>query len=138
MVNVCVDRVGIDPETQQAVVLLKDKEGKRILPIWIGPAEASAIALSLQGISAPRPLTCDLLKDVLDLFEARMIAAVVTELKNETFYANIVLDTGLRKVEVDSRPSDAIALALRTGAPVYVEEEVLNKAGLPFSDHTVQ
>lgn len=138
MVHVAVDRVGIDPETQQAVVLLKDKEGKRVLPIWIGPAEASAIALSLQGISPPRPLTCDLLKDVLDLFEARMVAAVVTELKNETFYANVVLDTGLRKVEIDSRPSDAIALALRTGAPVYVEEEVLARAGVPIEDRTTQ
>ena len=138
MVRVTVEKVGLDMETDQAIVLLKDIEGRTVLPIWVGPVEASAIALALQGLKAPRPLTCDLLKSVLDSLEARMAMAMVHDLREETFFAQLVLEKGGQTYEVDARPSDAIALALRTDAPIYVAEAVLERAGVPAStDHTV-
>ncbi|NPV70964.1 MAG: bifunctional nuclease family protein [Firmicutes bacterium] len=138
MVRVTVEKVGLDVETDQAIVLLKDVEGKMVLPIWIGPAEASAIALALQGLKAPRPLTCDLLKLVLDSLETRMAMAMVHDLRDETFFAQLVLEKGGQTYEIDARPSDAIALALRFDAPIYVAEPVLEQAGVPApTDHTV-
>jgi bifunctional DNase/RNase len=115
MVRVTVDKVGLDINSDQAVVLLKDVDGRVLLPIWIGPIEASAIAMSLQGVRPPRPLTCDLLKSVLDCLDARVTMATVNDLKDDTFFARVFVESGGKTLEIDSRPSDAVALALRTG-----------------------
>ncbi len=138
MIRVTVDKVGLDVDSNQAVVLLKDENGKTLLPIWIGQIEASAIAMGMQGVKAPRPLTCDLLKSVLDSLDARVTMAMVSDLRDDTFFARLVLETGGRTLEIDSRPSDAVALALRAGAPIYVAEAVLDRAGIPVEqDHLV-
>lgn len=138
MVRVVVERIGLDVETDQAVVLLKDIEGNTVLPIWIGPIEASAIALALQGLSAPRPLTCDLLKSVIDSLKTRMAMGIIHELKDQTFFAQLILEKGDQTLEIDARPSDVIALALRCDAPLYVAESVLRRAGIPAQqDSTV-
>jgi hypothetical protein len=118
----------IDPITNMPIVILKDKEGNRILPIWVGLFEANAIALQIENISTPRPMTHDLLKNVLGDLEANVQKIVVCELKDNTFYAMIYLDREGKLIAVDSRPSDAIALALRTKAPIYVEESVVESA----------
>ena len=138
MVQVTVDKVGLDIESDQAIVLLKDVEGRTVLPIWVGPVEASAIALGLQGLKAPRPLTCDLLKSIMDRLDATMVMALVHDLRDETFFAQVVMRYQGQTHEVDSRPSDAIALALRCGAPIYVAEWVIERAGIPAQeDRTV-
>lgn len=138
MVRVTVDKVGLDATSDQAVVLLKDVGGKVMLPIWVGPIEASAIAMGLQGVKPPRPLTCDLLKSVLDSLDARVTMAMVSELRDDTFFARVTVETMGRTLEIDSRPSDAVALALRSGAPIFVSETVLDQAGIPVEgDHVV-
>jgi len=118
-----VDKIGLDPEHGQAVILLRDDEGERYLPISIGPFEANSIALAVEGVKTPRPLTHDLLRILIDdLREA--------DDGTGTFYAQITLDVEGHEVEVDSRPSDAIALAVRTGAPIYALEKVLTAAAI--------
>jgi bifunctional DNase/RNase len=134
MIRMVVDRVGLDVETEQAIVLLKDLTGQTVLPILVGPAEATAIALSVQGLRANRPLTCDLLKDVIDRLDARVTMALVSDLKEHTFIARLVLERTLGSVELDCRPSDAIALALRADAPIFVSESVLAEAGVATED----
>jgi bifunctional DNase/RNase len=126
-----VDKVGLDVESEQAIVLLRDVQGNTMLPIWVGPAEATAIALSIQGMKASRPLTCDLLMEVVEQLEAKVVMVLVTELKEQTYYARLVLGRAGGSVEVDCRPSDGIALALRADAPIYVSEAVLAEAGVP-------
>jgi len=118
----------IDPITNMPIVILKDSRGNRILPIWVGIFEANAIALQIENISTPRPMTHDLLKNVLSDLEARVEKIVVSELKDNTFYAMIYLNRGGEILAVDSRPSDAIALALRTKSPIFVEEAVVESA----------
>lgn len=118
----------IDPITNMPIVILKDKEGNRILPIWVGIFEANAIALQIENISTPRPMTHDLLKNVLGDLEANVQKIVVCELKDNTFYAMIYVDREGKIIAIDSRPSDAIALALRTKSPIYVEESVVESA----------
>ncbi len=118
----------IDPITNMPIVILKDKEGNRILPIWVGIFEANAIALQIENIATPRPMTHDLLKNVLGDLEANVQKIVVCELKDNTFYAMIYLSRNGQVIAVDSRPSDAIALALRTKAPIFVEESVVEGA----------
>ena len=127
----------IDPITNMPIVILKDKEGNRILPIWVGIFEANAIALQIENISTPRPMTHDLLKNVLGDLEANVQKIVVCELKDNTFYAMIYLDRDGKLIAVDSRPSDAIALALRTKSPIYVEESVVESAkGMDLAKET--
>ena len=127
----------IDPITNMPIVILKDKEGNRILPIWVGIFEANAIALQIENISTPRPMTHDLLKNVLGDLEANVQKIVVCELKDNTFYAMIYLDREGKLIAVDSRPSDAIALALRTKSPIYVEESVVEGAkGMDLAKET--
>jgi len=127
----------IDPITNMPIVILKDKEGHRILPIWVGIFEANAIALQIENISTPRPMTHDLLRNVLGDLEANVQKIVVCELKDNTFYAMIYLDREGKLIAVDSRPSDAIALALRTKAPIYVEESVVESAkGMDLAKET--
>ena len=118
----------VDPVANMPVVILRDDEDKSFLPIWVGVFEANAIALQLEGVKTPRPLTHDLLKDTISLLDAVVERVVITRLHENTFYAEIHLVASGRTVVVDSRPSDAIALALRTSSPVFVEEEVLERS----------
>lgn len=118
----------IDPITNMPIVILKDKEGDRVLPIWVGIFEANAIALQIENIATPRPMTHDLLKNVLNDLEASVQKIVVSELRDNTFYAMIYINRNESIVAVDSRPSDAIALALRTKSPIFVEESVVESA----------
>lgn len=136
MVEVTVDSIRVSVMNYQRVVILKEKQSNRYLPIWIGPAEADAIAVKLQGVAVARPLTHDLLNSVLSALGAVVTRIVVNELANDTFYARITLTVDGRALEIDSRPSDAIALAVRTNAPIYVEEAVLDKAGIFFDEKT--
>ncbi len=125
-----IERLGLDITTDQAVVILRETEGNRSLPIWIGHLEASSIAVALEGVQPPRPITHDLLKSMLDLLHARVKQVAINDLRNETFYALIQVEVDGQVFEVDSRPSDAIALALRTESPIFVEEKVLQMAGV--------
>jgi bifunctional DNase/RNase len=118
----------IDPITQNPIIILKDPKGDAVLPIWVGLFEANAIALQIEKISTPRPMTHDLLKNVLGHLEAKITKVVITDLKENTFYAVIHLDHKGTPVTVDSRPSDAIAVALRSDAPIFVDEDVVIRA----------
>lgn len=118
----------IDPVTNMPIVMLRDPKSDAVLPIWVGLNEANAIALQLESISTPRPMTHDLLKNMLGQLGAKVEKIVITELKENTFYALIHLDQEGKKLSVDARPSDAIALALRVGAQIFVEEEVIARA----------
>lgn len=118
----------LDPFTNMPIVILKDKEGKRALPIWVGIFEANAIALEIEKVATPRPMTHDLIKNVLETLQAKINHILVNDLKDNTFYAVISLTVNGSQVLVDSRPSDAIALALRTGAPIFVAKKVVEQA----------
>ena len=120
--------LALDPLSNMPIIILKDEEDKRSLPIWVGIFEANAIALELEKIATPRPMTHDLIKSILETVEARVTKVVVTDLKENTFYALLHIQIGEREYTVDSRPSDAIALALRVAAPIYVDDEVVKKA----------
>jgi len=120
--------LALDPVSNMPIIILRDEEDKRSLPIWVGIFEANAIALELEKIPTPRPLTHDLIKNILETIEARLLKIVVTDLRENTFFAELHLQVGDGEVTVDSRPSDAIALALRAAAPIYVAEEVVRKA----------
>ncbi len=124
--------VGLSRANHGPIVVLEQREEGRYLPVWIGPAEASAIRRALQGIDMARPLTHDLMSSVIEALEGRVTSVVIHELKNDVFYARITLVADGREVVVDSRPSDAIAIALRVGAPIYAEEAVLDEAGVPL------
>ncbi len=118
----------IDPITNMPIVILKDTKTNSVLPIWVGIFEANAIMLKIENIETPRPMTHDLIKSILSNLKAKVEKIVVTTLKNNTYYALIFLNVDGKKIEVDSRPSDAIALALRTESPIYVEESVIEQA----------
>ncbi|MBI4209106.1 MAG: bifunctional nuclease family protein [Deltaproteobacteria bacterium] len=118
----------IDPFTHTPIVILKDLEGKNAVPIWIGIMEASAIATELEKIRLSRPMTHDLFKNVLDSTSVRLEKIVLTDLKDNTYYASLYLNREQKEVVIDSRPSDAIALALRSGSPIYVDEKVIAKS----------
>lgn len=130
MIEMTVESVRINLATQQRVVILKSTKQERYLFIWIAHPEAYAIAVELQGTTSPRPLTHDLLKNVITELGAKIVSIVISDLIDEIYYARIVLDVAGRHVEVDSRPSDAIALAVRAKTPIYVEESVLDRAGV--------
>jgi hypothetical protein len=115
----------MDPVTNMPIVILKDANGASVLPIWVGIYEANAIALEIEKVTTPRPMTHDLLRNLLLGLEARVQKVVVSELKEDTFYALIWLERDGQVMSIDSRPSDALALALRMDCPIYVEEEVL-------------
>ncbi|MFC2022885.1 bifunctional nuclease family protein, partial [Chloroflexota bacterium] len=118
------------------VVILKEKAAERYLPIWIGPAEADAIAVKLQGVSVPRPLTHDLLHSVIDALGAKVNSIIVSDLKSDTFYAKLILNVDGGQMEIDSRPSDALALAVRADVSIFATEEVLDKAGILLDKET--
>jgi len=136
MIEMAVDSIRVSLMNYQRVVILKEKDADRYLPIWIGPNEADAIAVKLQGVTVPRPLTHDLLRSVIDTLGATIHSIVVNDLKNDTFYAKILLEFDGNQVEVDSRPSDALALAVRAQVPIYAEELVLDKAGILLDSET--
>jgi uncharacterized protein len=115
----------VDPVTNTPIVILRDSSGNAILPIWVGVYEANAIALEIEKVTTPRPMTHDLIRNLLTGVEAKVSKVVVSELKDETFYAVIWLEKDGQVISVDSRPSDALALALRLDCPIYVEEQVL-------------
>lgn len=127
-IEMSVKGLMIDPITNMPIIILRDQEGQRILPIWVGVFEANAIALQIENVQTPRPMTHDLLKNILEDLHALVERIVVCELKENTFYAAIYLRSNGRSVVVDARPSDAIALALRTRSPIFVEEAVIQSA----------
>ena len=131
-----IDSIRVSLLNYQRVVILRVKDSDRYLPIWIGPSEADAIALKLQDVSVPRPLTHDLLRAVIVSLGATVNHIVVSDLTDDTFYAKIVLQHNGTTMEVDSRPSDAIALAVRTRVPIYAEDTVLDKAGVQMDMET--
>ena len=136
MIEMTIDRIRVSLMNYQRVVILREKMADRYLPIWIGPTEADAIAVKLQGGSVPRPLTHDLLQSIIDVLGASVHSIIVNELKNDTFYAKINLDVDGAQMEIDSRPSDALALAVRAGAPIYADEAVLDKASILLDAET--
>ena len=123
-----VKGLALDPLSNMPMIILRDEEEKRSLPIWVGLFEANAIALELEKVTTARPMTHDLIKNILESLDARVQKVVVNDLRENTFYAVLYLRLGNADITVDSRPSDAIALALRVGAPIFVEEEVVQKA----------
>jgi bifunctional DNase/RNase len=123
-----IKALSVDPITNMPIVFLRETQGERVLPIWISVFEANAIALQMEGVQTPRPMTHDLLKSVIDELGGRLDRIVVSELKDNTFYATLRLRTQRGALIVDARPSDAIALALRSGARIFVEEAVIQGA----------
>jgi len=136
MIEMTIDSIRVSLMNYQRVVILREKKAGRYLPIWIGAAEADAIAVKLQGVTVPRPLTHDLLGLVIDSLGAAVDSIIVNDLKSDTFYAKIILNVDGRQVEIDSRPSDALALAVRAGVPIFVDEAVLDKAGIVLDEET--
>lgn len=130
MIECKIESIRVSLVTQQRVVILKEIETDRYLPIWIGPYEADAIALELQEVPVQRPFTHDLLRNVISELGASITHVLVNDLRDDTFYARIVLDVQGRHAEIDSRPSDAIALGVRVKCPIYVEEVVMDRAGI--------
>lgn len=124
--------VSFDMVGKQPIVLLKTAEGNKFLPIWIGHPEAAAILMKLQGATAPRPMTHDLISEMLYEMEASCVRVSVTELKDNTFYASITLRANGQEFDVDSRPSDAIALAVRMSAPIFASDEVITESAIEF------
>jgi len=133
MIETVVESIRVSLVTQHRVVILKEIDGERHLPIWIGSYEAEAIAMELQGVTASRPLPYDLMRTIIDDMGGAVDRIAVTDLSDDVFYARIVLRQNGREVEVDSRPSDAIALAVRAHVPILVDESVMEKAGVMLS-----
>jgi bifunctional DNase/RNase len=127
-VEMKVRGLALDPVSNMPIIILRDEEEKRSLPIWVGIFEANAIALELEKISTPRPMTHDLMKNIVESVDAKVEKIVINDLRDNTFFALIHLRLGEEEITVDSRPSDAIALALRVGAPIFVEEDVVRRA----------
>ncbi len=136
MLEMTVDSIRVSPMNYQRVVILKEKESDRYLPIWIGPAEADAIAVKLQDLSVPRPLTHDLLGTIIDSLGGTIDHILVSDLQNDTFFAKITIQSNGESKEIDCRPSDAVALAVRAKVPIYANEEVLDKAGIHLDKET--
>src|ERR687896_878633 len=134
MIEVSLVGVRVELPSNQPIVLLKEADGDRYLPIWIGAVEATAIAFALQGIQTPRPMTHDLMRDLLNDAGVAVERIVINELVDQTFFALIRMASNGETKEVSSRPSDAIALAVRINAPIYAAEEVLEQAGIELKD----
>jgi uncharacterized protein len=138
MIELQLVGVRVELPTNQPIVLLREREGERFLPIWIGAVEATAIAFALQGIVTQRPMTHDLMKNLLETMGVRIDKILITELKEGTFYATLQMSHNGTNWEVSSRPSDAIALAVRINAPIFAAEEVLNEASILIRDDEEQ
>ncbi len=130
LVEVTIDSIRVSLMSQHRIVVLREDSGERFIPIWIGPFEADAITIQLQGMEPPRPLTHDLIRAVVETMGGEVERVVINGLEKQTYFAKIVLDVDGDLVEVDSRPSDAIALAVRTSAPIYISEDVMDQAGM--------
>jgi hypothetical protein len=129
--------VSFDMVGKQPIVLLKTADGNKFLPIWIGHPEAAAILMKLQGAATPRPMSHDLFTDILAQLEARVVKIAVTELRENTFYAQITVAVDGTEIEIDSRPSDAIALAVRADAPIFAAESVIEESAIEFEHEDV-
>ena len=139
MLEMKVKGLTLDPLTNMPIVILKDDKDKRALPIWVGIFEANAIALEIEKVSTPRPMTHDLIKNILEGLKAKVMKVIVNDLKDNTFYAQITLSLNGTETNIDSRPSDAIALALRVNAPIFVAEKVLKEAkSIDLSDQDLK
>ena len=136
LVEMVVESVRVNLQTYQRVVVLKEKASERYLPIWIGNNEADAIVIQLQNVPVPRPQTHDLLKSVIGELGAKVTRIVVNNLENDVFFARVNIDLDGRHVEIDSRPSDAIALAVRVQAPIFADDTVLDKAGVALDSES--
>lgn len=134
MVELSLVGVRVELPSNQPIVLLKETQGERYLPIWIGAVEATAIAFALQGIQTPRPMTHDLMRDILRETDIEVERVLISELVDQTFFALIRMSLNGKSAEVSSRPSDAIALAVRINAPIFAAEEVLEQAGIELKD----
>ncbi len=135
MIRLSIDRIGFDPQTSRAVIVLKDEAGRRYLPIEIGPLEAHAISMAIEKITPPRPMTHDLIKNLLEQLGYRISRVLIDDLRNQTFFAQITLEVQQKNgqaetLEIDSRPSDAVALAIRADAPIFALEKVLVAAAI--------
>lgn len=133
VIELTIESIRVSLRNYQRVVILKEKDADRYLPIWIGPAEADAIAVRLQEVTVARPLTHDLLTNMIEQLGGAVRSVVVNDLANDTFFARIHIERDGSIIEVDSRPSDAIAVAVRTGVPIYVDERVLDLAGVQLN-----
>ena len=132
MIEVFVESIRVNMANYKRVVMLKEKTSSRYLPIWIGHFEADAIAIPMQKVPVSRPLTHDLLRSAIEALGARLERVVINDLAEETFFAKLILDQGGNTLEVDARPSDAIALAIRAEVPIFVEDKVIESAGMVF------
>jgi bifunctional DNase/RNase len=128
LIEMSIKGLMVDPSTSMPIVLLRDLENQRVLPIWVGPVEANAIALQIENVAPPRPMTHDLLRNILQELGARLRRIIIADLRDNTFYAYLELDVNGEVLLVDARPSDAIALSVRTKAPVFVDSRVLDQA----------
>ncbi len=132
-IEMAIKGLMVDPITNMPIIILRDRDGQRVLPIWVGIFEANAIALQMENVSTPRPMTHDLLRNVIEDLKGQVTKVLISDLKDNTFYALIYVDVSGELVAIDARPSDAIALALRTQAPIFVEETVIDNAkGIDF------
>jgi uncharacterized protein len=127
-VEMTIKGLMVDPITNMPIIILRDKDGQRVLPIWVGIFEANAIALQMENISTPRPMTHDLLRNIIEDLSGLVTKIVISDLKDNTFYALIYIETQSDTIAIDARPSDAIAVALRTQAPIFVEDVVIDNA----------
>ncbi len=130
MIEVVIDSIRVSLMSQERLVVLLDPDSDRYLPVWIGPCEADAITLELQEKSRPRPLTHDLLRNIIDSLDGKVLHVIIRSLRKDIFHAHIIIEVGERQLEIDSRTSDAIALAVRTRSPIFVEDEVMQEAGI--------
>jgi hypothetical protein len=133
-VKMTIKGLMMDPVSNMPIIVLRDPEGDAVLPIWVGIFEANAIAMQIEKIASPRPMTHDLLRNVIETLRARIDRVVITDLKDNTFFALIHLDRNGESVVIDSRPSDAMALAIRADAPIFVEEAVLRRSSVSSDD----
>lgn len=138
MIETVVKSIRFNRITNNRVVLLKEVAGERYLPIWIGEFEAHAIAMQLQGVESPRPLPYDLMRSMVSELSGSIAHVLVNELSMDVFYARVIVNVDGRTIELDSRPSDAIALAVRSGSPIYVNEDVMERAGVNLEDDESQ
>lgn len=134
LIEAVIDSLRVSLTNQQRLVILREKDGDRYLPIWIGPFEAESITIALQEVEVARPLTHDLLKNVFNILDARLIQVEISALKDDVFYGRIIAEVNGQRVDIDSRPSDAIALAVRAHIPILIDSEVLQKAGITPED----
>ena len=136
MIEMTIDRIGVSLNSYQRVVILKERDTERRLIIWIGPAEAESIAIKMQNVRVPRPLTHDLLNSVIPELGGEIRHVLISDLKDDTFFAQIIVRHGDKDITVDSRPSDAVALAVRADVPIYAADDVLYEAGVLINSET--